>query len=763
MQEEMDFKDSVIAEQARRAGLQEEAVEDMEYTLSRFRELVTNLQSDLDDMRASQAVTEGESEKLNDRSRAMMDLNMKLQLSAAKAQVKTIDLEMRRLEAQEAEQHLEIVKLFLPDSYDEDKDSVLALLRFRRLLFKADLLNGFLKERVNGQPQPGHEDDMFAACDAIDKLVWVSAMCDRFVNDINHCSIEQFSHYQNALYELEPVERALNAWIDGLRRDELKEKKCAEELQRTTALMSHLAEVHISEGLPSFANHVHMRSVMVQSYLDSAASTFNVMRAMVQRVVPPVEGEEDEMADHFAKKSDLVITQTRSAKVTASKAVRALEDLKTRSLSLTPETREAFDQCEEASRELAELARQTADSIYKLFTQDEARAEPFTYTEIQDAAASTGVTNGSPSSSDLFATYISKLRVVNGQISDLAALASDLNQTQEFDVGPAPWKLRSQELKALKTVPVDAEEELRRIKEEYQEARRTIAQRDEFLSTASLKIETLESRMRDAQANIERIASLETNLEGAATQICSLKEDIERQDRELKNLELERDKWKTVASESRMAADDNEADGTKAGKERAVATAREMDALKRDIESLQSAVRYLRADSRRARLTEQYKYNWLAEPLKKPPTPREQRRALIETESQDVLGELLKMASTATTFDFASLPKDKLAWRPAKSTPQYQAATQMEDYAVWSSWRDSVAKKSEQLLLLDGGRQRSQRGEQPMMRRVRDPAARLAIRLPGPDGKTVAGSGTTDVQVVGSQEWEALQGRIAAA
>ncbi|KAJ3503428.1 hypothetical protein NM208_g16517 [Fusarium decemcellulare] len=377
MQEELDFKDSVIAEQARRAGQQEESLEDMEYTLSRFRELVTSLQSDLDDMRASQAVTEGESEKLNDRSRAMMDLNMKLQISAAKAQVKTIDLELRRLEAQEAEQHLEIVKLFLPDTYKEDQDSVLALLRFRRLAFKANLLNGFIRERLNGQPHPGHEDDVFAGCDASDKLVWVANMCDRFVNDMSHCSIEQFSKYQNALLELEPVERALNVWIDGLRRDDLKEQKCADELHRTIALLSHLGEVHISSNLATYADDVHMKAMVMQSHLDSAAVAFNTLRGLVQRVVP-TEGDDEELAQHFAKKSEAVITHTRGTKVIAGKVVRALQDLRTRSLSLLPDTNEAFEQCCEATQEIADLARQIGLGLHQLLTSDEGRTDPFT-------------------------------------------------------------------------------------------------------------------------------------------------------------------------------------------------------------------------------------------------------------------------------------------------------------------------------------------------------------------------------------------------
>ncbi|KAM0427019.1 hypothetical protein ACHAPT_007917 [Fusarium lateritium] len=752
MQEELDFKDSVITEQARRAGQQEESLEDMEYTLSRFRELVTSLQSDLDDMRASQAVTEGESEKLNDRSRAMMDLNMKLQISAAKAQVKTIDLELRRLEAQEAEQHLEIVKLFLPDTYKEDQDSVLALLRFRRLTFKANLLNGFIRERLNGQPHPGHEDDVFAGCDASDKLVWVSNMCDRFVNDVSHCSIEQFSRYQNALHELEPVERALNVWIDGLRRDELKEQKCADELHRTIALLSHLGEVHISSNLANYADDAHMKAMVMQSHLDSAAVSFSTLRNLVHRVVP-AEGEDEELAQHFAKKSEAVITQTRGAKVIAGKAVRALEDLRTRSLSVLPDTSEAFEQCCEATQELADLARQIGLGLHQLLTSDEARTEPFTYVEVQSTVHKTVLAVSTSNESDLFSSYLAKLRTVTTQITDLASLATDLDQVQEFDVAPAPWRLRSQELKALKTIPIDAEEELRRLKEEHSEARRTIAQRDEHLSTAVLKIETLESRMRDAQANIERISNLQSELEASGQQIGSLKEDIEKQDRELKNLESERDKWKKIASDSRAFADGADAAGAKAGQERAVATAREMDALKKDIESLQSAVRYLRDDNRRARTSEQQRYDWLAEPLRKPATVTEQRRGLIAAEGKDVLSELVKMASSASLYDFSALPEDKLAWKPARSTPQYHAAKQMEDYAAWAAWEDSVLHKAH---VLQGQTANVERRKAAAP--SRNPAARLRIRLPGADGKVVPGSGR-DVQIVGSREWEALQGR----
>ncbi|KAL8380709.1 hypothetical protein RB595_005134 [Gaeumannomyces hyphopodioides] len=823
LQEEIDFKNAVITEQARRSAQQEDSLDEMEYTLSRFRELVTSLQSDLEDMRASHAVTETESEQLNSKSRAMMDLNMKLQISASKAQVKTIDLELRRLEAQEAEQHLEIVKMFLPESYQADRDSVLALLRFRRLAFKANLLNGFIRERVNGQPHAGHEDDVFAGCDVVDKLTWVSAMCERFVNAIGQCSPERFSRFEGALYELEPVERALNGWIDGLRRDELKESQCADELSRTISLMTHLGEVHIGTGasigeaengddnggdakvdLKAFADNVHMRALMVQSHLDSAAATFHATRAMVQRVIPPA-GDDDELAQHFARKAEAAISQTRSAKVVAGKAVRALEDLRSRSLALAPDggaSADAFDQAEAGAAALAALARRIGLDLHTLL-HEEGRTEPYTYTEVQSAAHRTALAATGSSESDLFSAYTAQLRAVSGQVVDLAALAQDLGQAQEFERSPAPWVLRAQELRAQRTAPADAEEEMRHLREEYNEARRQVALREEGFSTAQVKIETLEARMRDAHQKVQRIAELEEAVARERASATSLKDDIEKQDRELKGLEADRDKWKKVAGDARLAAaaDPNNANGASdaaldsaaaAGREMAVATAREMDELRAEIEALQSSVRFLREDGWRARTAEQASHDWLAEPLQRKPRPSERRRALVAAEGRDALAELLRMASSAKVFDLAKARREAAAavdssadgaaagkklstWRPARSTPQYHAAKQAEDYAVWRSWQDSILHKSQQVLLVgasDGDGVPADEAaaasssslpasRSEATRAARKAAARLQIRLPGVDGK-MATTGRGHVQIVGSREWEGLQGRLAA-
>ena len=231
MQEEIDHGVSVLTEQKQKSAQQEATIQDLEYTVSRFQELVTNMQSDLQDMKASQQISEAEANELNDRSKAMMDLNMKLQISASKAQTKAIDVELGKLEAQEAAEHLSIIQRFLPESFASERHSVLAFLRFRRVGFKANLVQSIVKERLNGQSLT-RQDDVLSCCAMLDSLTWISCMCSRFVNFIKICSLQSFEKLAGALHDMEPVERAFSGWIDGLKRDELNEKQCVDELQR---------------------------------------------------------------------------------------------------------------------------------------------------------------------------------------------------------------------------------------------------------------------------------------------------------------------------------------------------------------------------------------------------------------------------------------------------------------------------------------------------------------------------------------------------
>ena len=78
--------------------------------------------------------------------------------------------------------------------------------------------------------------------------------------------------------------------------------------------------------------------------------------------------------------------------------------------------------------------------------------------------------------------------------------------------------------------------------------------------------------------------SSSTRLKKPRSDLAELAETVETQNRELTIMEADRDKWKRIAGDAKAIGE--VAPGSKAGHERAVATAREMEALNSEIASL---------------------------------------------------------------------------------------------------------------------------------------------------------------------------------
>ncbi|OAX81109.1 hypothetical protein ACJ72_04554 [Emergomyces africanus] len=716
LQEEIDFRESVYLEQARRMAQQDEVIEDLEYTLSKFRELVTNLQSDLEDMRVSQQLTETESTELTARSRAMMDLNMKLQASVSKAQTKTIEVELGRMAAEESAQHLAIMKLYLPEYFESERNPILALLRFKRVSFKASLMSTTVRERISDPTAAAAGQDLFTAYEVLEKLTWIASLCDRFINFINSCSSEEFSTFEGALYELEPVERTLNSWIEGLKKNELNEKKCAIELQRSIALLSHLAETLIPSNLESYADEIYMRSVMTQTYLDYAALSFSQLRSTLQAKLPP-PNDDDEEGPFLYQKIDALGNQTRSGKIVAGKITRYLDDLKSRCLALTGDSADPFEKCEGAAKELAELARQLGENIVSL-TEEEGRIEPVTYAEIAANMSQTAMSLLQPSAAavesednNALSIVAYKLRILGSYLEEASNASSDLTRTVEFERHPAPWTLRAQELKSNKVISPDADEEIRRLKNEVHETSTALGVKDKAFEEQTIKIELLESRMRDAGKKAAFVKELESKFEALQMKEQELVGIVEKQSADLQNMERERDDYRTRLEKAKRASGST---GAVLGADGVIsidaaassAMMRENEALRSEVANLQAAVRFLREDNRRANLMDPYSVQrtnhmraWLDTPLVRRKVTAEDTRVEpnAAAECQDVFTHLLKLTKESKFVDLKStLPADetsRLSWRPIKSTTKYQVLRQREEYEQWTQWKDEVARR----------------------------------------------------------------------
>uniref|UniRef100_A0A093VGZ7 Dynactin, 150 kDa isoform n=1 Tax=Talaromyces marneffei PM1 TaxID=1077442 RepID=A0A093VGZ7_TALMA len=648
LQEEIDYRESIFNEQSRKVAQQDEIIEDLEYTLARFRELVTNLQSDLEDMRASQQLTETEANELSTRSRAMMDLNLKLQASVEKAQSKTIDIEMGRMEAEESSEHLAIVQFYLPEYYNTEKDSVRAFLRAKR--------------------------------------------------HVTSCSPEQFGQFGVALFELEPVERTVNNWIESLRKNEIDEKK--------TLIPTELA---------TYADETLTRAVMIQTYLEHVASALSQLRNLLQSKISASEEEDDAEKLFFFNKTDVLIGQARGLKMVITKVIRSLEELNSRSLALSDGAAEPFESAETISKKLAELARQLGEDVLTLLGE-EGRTEPFTYEEVSAKMLQTATTlaQGLASegeSNDGLSLLTSGLKTLTGQLEELSNHASDLTHTAEFERGKRPWIARAEELKSHKASSPDAEEEIRRLKNELSETSTALGVKDKTIEEQAMKVELLESRMREATKKASVVKEFEVKIETMQEKEGQLQATVEKLSKDLQSMQSERDDYKQRFERAKRASGNVGATITAGGlvvdSEATLATMRENEALRSEVSSLQAAVRFLREDNRRANLLDPYSvqrttnmYSWLDAPLtQSKPSAQKEAQYARAAESRDVLNHLLKLTKETPITDLAStLPSDqkRSAWRPTKSTYRYKALQNRENYEQWSEWKNEVAMREKE-------------------------------------------------------------------
>jgi dynactin 1 len=590
------------------------------------------------------------------------------------------------------------------------------------------------------------------------------------------------------------------------------------------------AKREIEGQLASSADEAVARTAVMHCQLDSAALCLDTMRSMVERVLrggggggeeqqqqqegrepavvaaaaPLDEGGEDgdegvastatpsgyapaptthnddpeerRLGAQFASRVEAASYQTRVAKVAVGKVARALEEYQQRSLGLRRDVdaRGRLGAAAAMTAELAAAAREAGLALHQVLHGGEpGRTRPRSHAEMQAHV-------------DFLTTYTATAAELTAEAARLAEACAELANYHEFSRGVAPWELRSQQARLLQLVPEKTEQELRQARDALREAQKRAREEKEASEIAALRIAHLQSRMADEKEVARQMDEFKAQIASMTTQNAGLKEDRMKQDKELQALEADRDKWQKIAGDSRAFADGMDAADLRAGQERAAAAAAHMDALKDEILGLESAVRHLREDNRRARTTEQAAYDWLSEPRSgggaagggtttatRESSSRKRRRGAVAAESRNALAELVRIAtapgvgvvSLAAAFGAApsagdgrdeqeAAEVDRLAWRPARVAPRHVVARRAEEYAAWMDWRAGVLKKGDAL-----ARDSAARGLQRVA--GREAVARLQIRLPGGaaggDKGVRTGGG---VSVVGSAEWEALQGRV---
>lgn len=198
--------------------------------------------------------------------------------------------------------------------------------------------------------------------------------------------------------------------------------------------------------------------------------------------------------------------------------------------------------------------------------------------------------------------------------------------------------------------------------------------------------------MRNVTKQSERIEQLEKRVTEGTAREKDFADAIETLNDEISSLESEISKWKKLANDKRAVGEVD-----KLGAERAVASAMEVDGLKREIKGLTGAVNFFREENARLRKAElSAADSWLLEPLGPTDDAKEidDYETALAREGQDVLAQLMALATESRIVDLTTTPENRRAWRPGRSTPAYQLLEQQERYHALAAWRDELTTRA---------------------------------------------------------------------
>ena len=510
--------------------------------------------------------------------------------------------------------------------------------------------------------------------------------------------------------------------------------------------MTHLVELHISNGLGQYADEIQTRALMMQSHLENTAIALSYIKSMSESKVASVdhENQDDEEPHDLMRKADSLITQTRSAKVIVSKAIRQLQELKARALTLEPSTLPSIELMQESTSDLASSTRKIGISIYQIL-HEEGRNIPPTYEEIGLVVSSGTVP---------FSSLSPKISSVSTQMQNFFTLTSSLNHAIEFP-SPSPnppWSLLAQNIKAESSFSATRESEISKLRGEMAEKNTALAIRDKTVEELGVKIEVLEKRVGDSGGRREKVRELEGIVDAAKAKEKDFISHVTRLQQNLRELESERETWKKPVPTPNSAS--SKGRSLEIPSASTPASIQEIASLKSEIQDLQSAIRHLRSVSRSNKISEDLAF--LSTPLS---SSRKPSPTYLQSEARDVFKELLHIVTRSDNQTVELKPRkleDRLKWRPARETTAWKVGRQREEWEKWKEWRDDVRMRI-QLEEKQGIRKLQARAR----REARDEGA--SDIMASIEGGFQAGGkmGRTEVMITNPREWEEVERMLA--
>lgn len=251
LREEVDLARSAAREAERKSDAANDVIADYQDTIKKFRKLVGELQETNQELREQQSGNEKSEGAQAVPQQPAIDHQIKLMDS--KAAARSIDLDIRKLEAAQANEHVRYLSMFMPGLFSRqagDQDCVQVVLLVQRISKKAEIIAKHVTDHFEMSTPivlgGGRGDQLTFASSVVNLSRQLQTLMNRYEMSLTSCSVELFQKVGTLNCEMAPYERALDFLLEQLRRGTLDETTNLDPLVKAIEFFKHLYGVHMS-------------------------------------------------------------------------------------------------------------------------------------------------------------------------------------------------------------------------------------------------------------------------------------------------------------------------------------------------------------------------------------------------------------------------------------------------------------------------------------------------------------------------------------
>lgn len=534
---EMDLREEVdMAHAATREALRQkeqvlESLADRELTIVKFRELVHKLQEQCMDLQ--QRLEKESNNKANVSTIIPEMLDFKKMFAETKAHARAIDLELRRMEVQQSQQHVQYLVAYMPDSFMSrggDNDAVLVLLLIPRLLWKCEVLLSQVRDKFPAVQSvdrtsltSGHTVQQFASrCFLAMHIHNLQAILRQFMYSLNTCSPETLLKVGSAHPEMAMQEKALDSYIELLKLDQLDENVNTDTLEKCVGYFNATHPLYL---LASGETRIHQTNLVndLGKALVAACESIRTDAAIVQVLLQT--GKEP---------SDLLLLCQHLSSV-CEVAIQHLKQIRRRvhtfDTAVLPVPQPDLTQCCQLAGRIAKVMREAAKSA---LSQATVAGETDAGAEVSKLLEAMTVIWERVFDDDSSGPIASLKQAATNISSHIAQLAQALLETEQSlplekeEKVPAPITLRAQQVKSELEETKALRSRLEAREGDIRELKMALRSKQEELGEMGVRREFAEKRITNLTKEHElQIEKLQRKLDEAQQQMKRKEKEFE--------------------------------------------------------------------------------------------------------------------------------------------------------------------------------------------------------------------------------------------